>query len=684
MKNRWNDTEAEQFVAQYAEQGVEEDLALRVYTSRLIGVDPLLVAHGGGNTSVKTSIKDFIGQPVDSLCVKGSGWDLATIEPQGLPAVRLEPLHSVRAWDKLSDEDMVTLQRANLLDPSSPNPSVETLLHAYLPPKFVDHSHSIAILSLTNQPDGVELCKSIFGERVAIVPYVMPGFELAKVTADIYDKNADIEGLILHKHGLFTFGETAQESYQRHIDLVDMAEQYIQSQAAKTPVQITLPKQVMRRSEIAPIIRGACAINRDNGDHQRWIMRFRTSDAIRSYTDSPELGQRSQQGVITPDHNIRTKNIPLLLPCPEADNEASFRQAVEQALANYQEKYQLYFEQNNNDASNPKTKLDDIPRVILVPGVGLFTIGQTTKAADIAADLYELTIQCIDDAERIGKYQALPESDLFDMEYWSLEQAKLGKSKPLPLQGQVCVVTGGAGAIGLATAQLFSDNGAEVALLDVDQGKLDGAVDQLGGQTLGIECNVNDDNSVKQAINRVVEEFGGIDILVSNAGAAWQGDIGQLSEQELRESFELNFFAHQRLAQAVTQVMKSQGSGGCLLFNASKQAVNPGKNFGAYGLPKAATLFLSRQYALEYGSHGIRSNAINADRIRSGIMHDSFVAERAKARGVSETDYMAGNLLGQEVTAEDVAQAFLHQALALKTTGNVTTVDGGNIEAALR
>lgn len=684
MKNQWSDRTAEEYIGKYGAMDVSTDLALRVYTSHLLGWVPELVTHGGGNTSVKTTEPDFLGEPTDVLCVKGSGWNLDTIEPQGLPAVRLKPLQKVRDWEKLSDEDMVKFQRSNLLDPSAPNPSVETLLHGFLPHKFVDHSHAIAILSLTNQENGAEICKALYGDRIAIVPYIMPGFDLAKLTADVYARNPHVEGLILIKHGLFTFGETAEESYKRHIDLVSIAEQAIADAPAKEHKTQVIPSALLTAEQIAPLIRGACAIKSDDGHYQRWIVRHRTSDAIRRYVDGSELSRYGLQGVITPDHIIRTKNKPLILPTPEPGGEQEFATRVQTVVAKYNQEYVTYFEHNNALHNHCKQQLDPMPRIALVPGVGLFSLSKSAKDADIAADLFELSIECILDAERIGQYQALPHADLFNMEYWSLEQAKLGKSNPLPLQGQVAVITGGAGMIGHATAKLFAENGAEIAILDANGDSLNKAAESLSKNALAITCDVIDENAVANAIDKVCRHFGGFDILVSNAGAAWQGAIGELAEADLRASFELNFFAHQRFAQAATGIFIKQGSGGCLLFNASKQAINPGHNFGAYGLPKAATLFLSRQYALEYGAHGIRSNAVNADRIRSGLLNDKLVSERAKARHLNEDDYMAGNLLGIEVKAEDVAQAFLSQALALKSTAGVATVDGGNIEAILR
>ncbi|HET7094769.1 MAG TPA: SDR family oxidoreductase, partial [Thermomicrobiales bacterium] len=304
-------------------------------------------------------------------------------------------------------------------------------------------------------------------------------------------------------------------------------------------------------------------------------------------------------------------------------------------------------------------------------------------SARLAADLAENAIATITDAEAIGRFQSIGEADDFDVEYWPMEQAKLRQSKEPPLAGQVAVVTGAAGAIGAATARAFAAAGAEVAMLDIDHDAVVTKAAEIGPNALPLSCDVTSD-AVAAAFQRVVQTFGGVDIVVSNAGAAWQGRIGDVPDDILRKSFELNFFAHQRVAQAAVRIMLAQGTGGCLLFNVSKQAVNPGPNFGPYGLPKAATFFLVRQYALDYGADGIRANAVNADRIRSGLLTDEFVKERSKARGVSEKVYMTGNLLGREVTADDVAQAFLHQALELKTTADVTTVDGGNIAAALR
>jgi rhamnose utilization protein RhaD (predicted bifunctional aldolase and dehydrogenase)/NAD(P)-dependent dehydrogenase (short-subunit alcohol dehydrogenase family) len=685
MQSRWSDVEARQYVAEYAAKGVNADLALRVYTTRLLGRDPALVLHGGGNTSVKTSVPDMLGEAVPVLCVKGSGWDMGEIEPEGLPAVRLEPLRKLRALSALSDEDMVNQQRINLLDSAAPNPSVETLLHAFLPNKYIDHVHSTAVLALVDQPDGEALARAVYGDRVAYVPYVMPGFALAKSVADIFDRNPKVEGLILLQHGIFTMGETAQQAYSRMIEFVTLAEQRLQ-QNRKALAQAALPASLATVPQIAPILRGAVAIAKDvgAGTAKRQVLEFRTGPAIQQYVNGADVARYSQVGVVTPDHTIRTKNWPLLVPAPEAGRLEAWAADVKAAVEAYVARYQAYFAANNDKSPLKKIALDPLPRVILVPGVGLFGVGASAKEAGIAADIAENTVQVITDAEAIGTYRPIGEYDMFEMEYWSLEQAKLGKTVEKPLARQVAVVTGGGSGIGAATAAAFAKQGADVAILDRDLDAAKAAAKKIGGKTLAVACDVTDAVSVQAAFDVVVSTFGGVDILVSNAGAAWQGSIGTVDDATLRKSFELNFWGHQNVAQAALRIMKQQDTFGCLLFNVSKQAVNPGKDFGPYGLPKAATLFLVKQYALDHGKDGIRANAVNADRIRSGLLTEDMVAKRSAARGVSEADYMAGNLLKREVTAQDVADAFIYLATANKTTAATITVDGGNIEASLR
>ena len=685
MQSRWSDMDARRAVERYAGQGYGPDVALRVYTTRLLGGDPRLVLHGGGNTSVKTVATDLLGAEVEVLCVKGSGWDMADIEPAGLPAVRLDPLRRLRTLDALSDEDMVDFERQNLLDGGAPTPSVEALLHAFLPHKFVDHTHSTAVLSLTNQPDGEALCREALGDRVGIVPYVMPGFDLARMAAQVYETDPEVSGLVLLKHGLFTFGETAREAYEEMIGIVSDVERRLARGRRPVFAPAPMPPKPMPASEIAPILRGACAVADANAydGRRRFVLDFRSGPAILDYVNGAGLERYSQSGVATPDHTIRTKSWPMLAPAPASGDAAGFEAAIGNAVAAFVDRYRDYFRRNAKRHADAKVELDPMPRVVLVPGVGLFGLGRTAADARIAADIAESTVETVTDAEAIGRFESASEADLFDVEYWSLEQAKLGRDEST-LAGCVTVVTGGGGAIGAATCRAFAAEGAAIAALDLDGDAADAVAEDIGAGAVGVRCDVTDPDSVRAAFDRVCVAFGGVDIVVSNAGAAWQGRIGDVADSVLRESFELNFFAHQSVAQNAVRIMRAQGTGGVLLFNASKQAVNPGPDFGPYGLPKAATFALARQYALDHGSEGIRANAVNADRIRSGLLTEEMIASRARARGVSEADYMSGNLLGVEVTADDVAQAFLHQALATRTTAGVTTVDGGNIAAAPR
>jgi rhamnose utilization protein RhaD (predicted bifunctional aldolase and dehydrogenase)/NAD(P)-dependent dehydrogenase (short-subunit alcohol dehydrogenase family) len=685
MKSAWVDRDAEALVAHGAKSGIDRDLALRLYTTRLLGRDPKLVLHGGGNTSFKTRMRDLFGEEVEVLRVKASGADMPAIEPESLPAVRLDPLRRLRALEVIADDELVGIGRANLIDPAAPNPSVEIMLHAFLPHKFVDHTHATAVLSVIDQPDGEARCAEVFDGRLAFVPYLMPGFGLAKRAIEVFERAPASEGLILGKHGIVTFGDSAREAYERMIDMVSLAEDFI----ARRRKAVAVSKPTSRTASVAavaPIVRGACS-QKDahiEGAWRRLVLEFRAGDAVLNFLNNKDLARLSESGVVTPDHTIRTKNWPLVVPHPEAGKLDDFTRIAHEAADAFTAHYRNYFARHNKRVGGTKQELDPLPRVVLMPRLGLFGLGRSKRDAVIAADIAEAWVEAVSDAEHIGRFESISEADMFDCEYWPLERKKLGARGEPPLAGQIVAVTGAAGAIGAATAKAFAAAGAEVALLDVNLALAGETAKAIGPTALPVECDVTDAATVRAAFDEVAENFGGVDVVVSNAGAAWQGRIGEVDEAILRKSFELNFYGHQRVAQAAIKILLAQGTGGCLLFNVSKQAINPGPNFGPYGMPKAAQLALMRQYALDYGAEGIRSNAVNPDRIRSGLLTEEMIASRAKARGLSEKDYMSGNLLGHEVTVEDVAQAFLHQALALKTTAGVTTVDGGNIAAAMR
>ena len=689
MLSRWVDSDATHYIEKYASRGVSGDLALCVYATRLLGQEPKLVLHGGGNTSVKGVGRDILGNELPILMVKGSGWDMVSIEPEGFPAVRLLPILDLRGLDELDDEDMVNFKRTNLLDSQAPTPSIETLSHAFLPHKFVNHTHSSSVLSLTNQPNGEDLCREVFGSKMGLVPYIMPGFDLAKRSTEIFDQAPGVNGLLLLKHGIFMFADTALEAYERMIEAVTLVE--LRLKQGRKPVFTSafqrdlLSEDLLTKSEISLVIRGAVSLNdNESGVQKQFILDFRTSPEILEYVNGSEIERYSQKGVVTPDHTIRTKNWPMVVSTPKAGQLGIFKQDVVSKVMEFENKYRDYFERQSSGKGRHLKKLDPRPRVVLVPGMGLFGLANNVSEAKIAADIAESTVETITAAESIGTFESVSEADLFDVEYWSLEQAKLGEFKERSLTGHIVVVTGGGGTIGAAIARAFGKEGAAVALLDVNRDAAQSVCSRIDAPCIVLECDVTDKSAVRRAFDRICEEFGGIDIVVSNAGAAWMGMIGVVDEAVLRESFELNFFAHQTVAQNAIRVMSIQDTGGVLLFNVSKQAINPGTDFGPYGIPKAATLQLVRQYALEYGNQGIRVNAVNADRVRGGLLTPEIITDRAKARGIKEKDYMSGNLLGREVTADDVAQAFVHQALQKMTTAGIATVDGGNISAAVR
>ncbi|MGQ8634181.1 bifunctional aldolase/short-chain dehydrogenase [Agrobacterium sp. DKPNP3] len=682
MKSRWSDSEFKSVVDAYVTRGINRDLAIRTYTTQLLGVDPELVLHGGGNTSVKTSFTEMDGSEVDVLCVKGSGWDMSTIEPQGLPAVRLDPLKAMVGFETLSDDDMVMLQRRLLLDPAAPNPSVEAILHGLLPFKHIDHTHANAIVSLTNQPHGEDIVRELFPDSI-IVPYVMPGFDLAKACDAAFRANPDGDGMILLKHGIFTWSEDPRQSYEDMIEKIDRAERRIAQGRARPFKSVAIPERLATAADIAPILRGAIAIDTSiDGAPKRFVLEHRSGEKILDFCNAENVESLVRRGNATPEHVIHIKRFGVALPAPVEGELEQWAETVRAAVSAYQADYRAYFERNNARVGDIKQMLDPMPRVFYVAGVGLFAAGAARKNALVGADVAEATISVITNAEGIDAFEALSESDLFDIEYWSLEQVKLTKVQEKPLTRQVALVTGGASGLGLAVAEALKAEGAEVALFDISDEAVTREAKRIGA--FPVVCDVTSPASVDAAVAEAARHFGGVDILISNAGAAFQGSLLSVDEATFRKAFELNFWGHHYMARAAVRVMEKQKTGGALVFNVSKQAVNPGADFGPYGTSKAALMALMRQYAIEHGASGITSNAVNADRIRTGLMTNEMVQDRSKARGLTPEAYMRGNLIGREVTGADVAAAFVHLAKARASTGAVITVDGGNVAAMMR
>lgn len=679
FKNNWNDKDAASFIKTHHADRINADLAHRVYTSQLIGKEPDLVMHGGGNTSCKTVMKDLHGQNLDVLCVKGSGWDLGTIQAPGLPAVRLAPLLDLRNLDALSDEDMVNVQLANLLDQSAPNPSVETLLHAFLPHKFIDHTHATPFLSLANLPDSDAIMREVFGQTLAVVPYVKPGFALAKLAAQVAEENPEAEGLLLLKHGHFTWGTDAKSSYDRVIAHTNLIEEWFAQHRESKQYPSSQPAKPANNNYIDLIASAFSQVNAA-GDTS-FILDVVRDPSLVKQMDLHIVNGVTDRGVATPDHVIRIKAKPLVLTqAILAGGSDEIAEAIRAFVADYTE----YFDKWSAQADSPKTMLDPMPKLIWVESFGIIGVGGTKKEACVITDLGAQNIRVITDGEKAGGFYPVRDNDLFDMEYWSLEQAKLSKASRKSLQGKVVMVTGAGGTIGSAIIKAYANAGAELVAVDNNADALERVEKDFPAGTLLKTINLTKTDQIDTLLNEVILEFGGIDILISNAGTAPQSSLLEMEDVMLRESFEINFFAHYYLAKSVANHFVKQGRKGQLLFNISKQAVNPGRNFGAYGIPKAALMALMKQLALELGEHGIRVNGVNADRIRSGILNDEFITNRAQARNISAKEYMQGNLLGEEVEAHHVAKAFLDLSLSQRTTSHVMTVDGGNIEASLR
>jgi rhamnose utilization protein RhaD (predicted bifunctional aldolase and dehydrogenase)/NAD(P)-dependent dehydrogenase (short-subunit alcohol dehydrogenase family) len=685
MDSRYDDEAAERMVEELAH--ASELVALRTYTARLIGSDQALVLHGGGNTSVKDTATTILGETIEVIHVKGSGCDLATIEPVGHPAVRLQPLRALRALDTMTDEAMVNELRANLLDASAPSPSVETLLHAFLPARFVDHTHADAILALCDQRDGKRVFATLFGGNLVWVPYVMPGFALAKRCFDAFVHAAALgepEVMVLEKHGLFTWGETAKESYERTITAVSRAESYI-ADKSRSPTVAAVARALVAETQVLPRLRGALAKAAGDPPERGPIVRTRSTPRILAFLERRDAADLVAKGCATPDHVLRTKPTALFVPNAAYGDGGKLAAQLEATVAEYARKYDAYFEEMCRAKNVEKSKLDPWPRIVLLPGFGACAVGSSARDADVALDIYEHTIDVMASAADVGVYAPCSRADLFDVEYWSLEQAKLKPQAKSPLSRCVALVTGAASGIGLASTERMVAAGAHVAMVDKDFDALAAALGKLAAHkdhVLMIVADVSDGDQVTAAFARTAAAWGGVDVVLSNAGSAPEGPLDTAAgEAMLRESLEYNCLSHARVARAAVDVMTAQGRGGCLCFNASKSAFNQGPGFGPYAVAKSALVALMRQYAVDLGPRGIRSNAVNADRIRTQLFAGGVAESRAKARGLSVDEYFRANLLAREVTADDVADAFVYLATAHATTGCVVTVDGGNAAA---
>jgi len=661
MKSLWNDAEAAKCQGDF--------LKLRVYTSRLLGQESSLVLHGGGNTSVKVEEKDLFGDRQELLYVKGSGWDLATIEAEGFAPVKLDALKRMALLTRLSDTEMVKGQRSAMMNPSAPNPSVEAILHAIIPFKFVDHTHADAVVTITNTPEGRERIEDIYGERILIVPYVMPGFILAKT---IYDLTKDLdwtqcEGMVLLNHGVFTFDDDAKKSYEQMIKLVTQAEDYLVGAQRAVPLR----KEIVRVQRAVPRLFEECLkiakIRRKVSDLKGapMLARLMDGDKQKQFSSLPNVKDLATRGPLTPDHVIRTKRTAAII----GDH-------VEEGVLEFAEAYAQYFEKHNEGTL---TCLDKAPRWAVWPGQGTMAFGRAVKEIEIIADITTHTIQAIEQAEVLGAWKALPEKDIFEMEYWELEQAKLNKSGSARLfQGKVAVVTGAASGIGKACVQQLQAQGAAVIALDIHS-EVTRVFDSR--DVLGLICDVTDTAQMKQCIQAGARQWGGIDILVSNAGIFPPGKkIVDMDAETWNRSMDINLSSHQRFLQECIPYLEV-GIDPAIVIVASKNVPAPGPGASAYSVAKAGLTQLARVAALELGEAGIRVNVVHPNQVFDTAIWTTEVLEnRARHYGMSVEEYKTNNLLKTEITSRDVAGLVCAMAgpVFAKTTGAQIPIDGGN------
>ncbi len=642
MKSLWNDKEAK--------RSAQDPLALRVYTSRLLGRDSSLVMHGGGNTSVKTQVRDFFGTQQQVLYIKGSGRDLATIKPEGFTAVKIDTLLRMAAIKQLTDADMVRQQRAAMLNGNAPNPSVEAILHAIIPYIYVDHSHADAVVTITNTPDGRKRIEGIYGKRVLIVGYVMPGFILAR---KVYEMTLGLDwskydGIVLLNHGLFTFADTAKESYENHIKLVTEAEQYINKQK-----KFSFPNVFRPQSNLLSLARLRQAVSRVQGGAV--IALLKKDNHSLAFSRLARIKTLATRGPLTPDHVIRTKPKPVII-----------NKNIEADINEYSKAYKKYFDRYTDG----KLKcLDLAPRWAVWPHHGVVAFGRSLKEAQIISDIVDHTMQAIARAEGMGGWKVLKEKDLFDVEYWELEQAKLAKNpKPLSLQGKIALVTGAASGIGKACAERLQANGAHVVGLDIKDG-------------VTIKCDVTKESDIKNAVESVVRRFGGLDIIVSNAGNFPPSmDLESMNSAAWEKSMQLNLTSHQRLMKAAIPYL-SHGIDPTIIIIASKNVPAPGPGAGAYSVAKAGLTQLGRIAALELGAKGIRVNMVHPNQVfDTAIWTKEVLEKRARHYGLSVEQYKTDNILHTTITSYDVADLICAMAgpAFAKTTGAQIPIDGGN------
>ena len=661
MQSLWND--------QSAATHAQDPLALRVYSSRLLGGDPALVLHGGGNTSVKATATDIFGDSLDVLYVKGSGWDLGTIEKPGFAPVRLDVARRLADFATLSDGDMVKTLRSALLDPGAPTPSVETILHAIIPFKFVDHTHADAVVTIMDTPDGAMRIRDLYGPNMFIVPYVMPGFILARTVYEM-TQGVDwpkLDGILLLNHGVFTFADDAKTSYERHIAIVTQAEEYLARQ-----VKVFMPPAIRKPEKLAALAQLRQAVSIARGEAV--VARLDSREPAVAFSNVPTIGAVATRGLLTPDHVLRTRRIPVVLGDDVVADVQRYVSAYDAYFARNLTTYQRIF------GNKSLKKLEPAPRWAVWPGHGTVAFAPSVKEAAIINDINVHTTEAIHKAEGLGGWHTLGEFEIFEVEYWELEQAKASRqSKGGPaLQGKIAIVTGAASGIGKACVEALVAQGACVAALDINP-----AIEKLysSSSVLGQICDVTDAGQLNDAVDATVRTFGGLDIVICNAGMFPKSQtIAEMDASAWSRSLELNLTSHQRLLQASIPYLQ-HGLDPAVIIIASKNVPAPGPGAGAYSVAKAGLTQLARVAALELGQVGIRVNVLHPNQVfDTGIWTQEVLESRARSYGLSVEEYKRNNILKTEITSKDVAALACAMAgpLFAKTTGAQLPIDGGN------
>jgi rhamnose utilization protein RhaD (predicted bifunctional aldolase and dehydrogenase)/NAD(P)-dependent dehydrogenase (short-subunit alcohol dehydrogenase family) len=702
MENRWSNDKAAQYREKYGKEW-GEDLAIGLYVASLIGTEDRLVLHGGGNSSVKTVHTNLLGETLPAIFVKASGYNMASIAPNGYAGLDLDHLKKLSALSELSDEDMVNEFRTHLFDARSATPSIETFVHVFVPHKFVDHTHPDAILALTNQLDGESLLKEAFGEDIAVLKYSPPGFKLAKAVAAELEKNPTVQAMVLMRHGLLTWGETAEVSYRITIELATRAEQYVERHKRNplvTRISTSLSLAEKRLTDIAPIVRGLLAMPSGDPDRPwiRSIIQPLINRDILNFVDSDRGREIALTPPLTADHLIRTKPFYLWMEDPEFDDPRALREQFSNAIRKYAADYDSYIERYAKDMPAGVERMDSMPRIILVPGLGALCAGKDAAASNIIRDIAAHTFAVKAQIAAMGTYHGMSEKDLFAMEYRILQHSKLQGDKPLSLARHVALITGAAGAIGSGIAQELLEQGCHVAITDLEGTALRELVNELkgtfGSRVLGVALDVTDPESVAQGFGAVIRTWGGIDIVVLNAGVAHVSPLSEMNIESFRKLEKINVDGTLNMLSECARFFKFQGTGGDIVLISTKNVFAPGARFGAYSATKAASHQLARIASQEFAELDVRVNMVAPDAVfshgsrKSGLWTE-IGPERMSARGLSpeglEEYYRNRNLLKARITAQHVAKAVLFFVTRqTPTTGATIPVDGGLPDATPR